>query len=202
VAGRPKPKKRSIEAREATVQDGRNANLVDDDARLRLEADGRDDAADERDTAADERDRRAVARDEHAEVRDDAMGDQPDIGGTRRFAEQDRRASAEDREEAGQDRRRASDDRTASSYDRSVAEQIKAQLLVALDDAEKVPETTLVIGQAQGMLMATFGGNAAEAMIEIGDRADRDQVGLQEAARRILADGAPSGIPGIRVREL
>ncbi len=202
MAGKAEPKKRSLEAREAAARDGQNTSLVDDDARLRLEADGRDDLADERDAAADERDRRANARDEHAEVRDDAMADQPDIGGTRRFAKQDRRASAEDRDEAGQDRRRASDDRTASSYDRSVAEQIKAQLLVALDDADKLPETTLLIGQAQGMLMSTFGGNAAEAIIEIGDRADRDQVGLQEAARRILADGAPSGISGIRVPEL
>jgi len=46
--------------------------------------------------------------------------------------------------------------------------------------------------------MATFGGNAAEAMMEIGDRADRDEIGLQEAARRLLADAASSGPAGMR----
>jgi hypothetical protein len=50
------------------------------------------------------------------------------------------------------------------------------------------------------MLMSTFGGNATEAIIEIGDRADRDGVGLQEAARRILAEGATTGTPGMRLQ--
>jgi hypothetical protein len=35
-------------------------------------------------------------------------------------------------------------------------------------------------------------------MMEIGDRADRDQVGLQEAARLLLADGAAAGPSGTR----
>jgi hypothetical protein len=48
------------------------------------------------------------------------------------------------------------------------------------------------------MLVDTFGGTASEALIEIADRADRDQVGMQEAARQIVSEGAPSGINGIR----
>lgn len=170
----------------------------DQDVLLGLEADGRDDAAHERDASAVERDRRADARDTHADVRDAEMADAADFAATRRFAKQDRRASAEDRAEAGENRRRAGDDREASREDRSLAEQVKARLIAALDDAEKVPETTLLIGQAQGMLMSTSGGNAAEAMIEVGDRADRDGVGLQEAARRILAEGATTRLPGMR----
>ena len=178
------------------------ARFDEDAARLRLEADGRDDAADERDASADESDRAADARDAHADVRDAAVSDQPDIGGTRHFAAQDRDASADDRTAAADNRVRAREDRKASSWDRSAAELIRVKLIDELNDADTLPDTTLVLGQAQGMLMATFGGNAAEAMIEIGDQADRDQVGLQEAARRILADGAPSGISSIRVPEL
>ena len=177
---------------------GRN-RLNDQDVLQGLEADGRDDAAHERDASADARDRRADARDTHADVRDTEMSDEADSAATRRFAKQDRRASAEDREKAGENRQHASDDRQASRDDRSLAEHVKARLIAALDDADKLPETTLLIGQAQGMLMSSLGGNATEAIIELGDRADRDQVGLQEAARRILAEGATTGTPGMPV---
>jgi hypothetical protein len=159
----------------------------------------RDGAADKRDAAAHERDLLANARDAHAEVRDAAVSEQPDIAGTRRFAAQDRHASADDREAAAYERLRARVDRHAASWDRLVAERIRTQLSKALEDGDKLPEATLLIGQAQGMLMATFGGNAAEAIIEVGARADRDQVGLQEAARRILAEGVAAGISGIRM---
>jgi hypothetical protein len=185
--------------RTAAPHDDESARLLDhDDARLQLNAASRDEAADDRDTAADERDEDADARDTHAEVRDEAVSDQPDVTGTRRFAAQDRSASSQDRGASADDRLEARADRKASSWDRIVAERIREQLIASLDDADKMPDVTLIIGQAQGMLMATFGGNAAEAMMEIGDRADRDEVGLQEAARRLLADGASSGPSGIR----
>jgi hypothetical protein len=45
--------------------------------------------------------------------------------------------------------------------------------------------------------MATVGCNAAEAMVEIGQRADRDRVGLEEAARLILAEGSDAPSFGI-----
>lgn len=203
MAEEPGREEQRIEGHADAALDGGSAQeLVDADARMRQAADERDDAADERDAEARQRDRRSHARDVHAEVRDAAVSDQPDITGARRFAAQDRYAAAEDREAAAYERLHSRVDRKASGWDRSVSSRMKAKLIDALEEADGFADTTLVIGQAQGMLMAILGGNAAEAMIEIGDRADRDQVGLQEAARRILAEGARSGISGIRVPEL
>ena len=182
--------RQGIDARDAAASNGDwKARLVDDEARLRLAADGRDCAADERDAVADKRDRRADMRDDHADVRDEALSDRPDRTGARDFAAQDRRAAAADRVESAEDRLRARDDRKASTWDRSVAQAMQTRLMAALNDADTLPEATLIIGQAQGMLISEVGGNAAEAIMEIGDRADRDNVGLQEAARRILAEG-------------
>jgi hypothetical protein len=190
-------------ARDDVASDGQ-PGLLTDSERLSL-ADGRDAAADERDTVAerrdavaDERDKIATARDVHAEIRDAAVADQPDPAGSRRFAAQDRESAAGDREASADVRHGARDDRLASRWDRTVAEQIKAQLLFALDDADTLPEAILLIGRAQTMLVDTFGGTASEALIEIADRADRDQVGMQEASRQIVSEGAPSGINGIR----
>jgi hypothetical protein len=173
-------------------------SLVDADARLRLAADGRDKDADERDADANERDRSAHGRDVRAEVRDAAVSDQPDMTGTRRFAAQDRHAAAEDREAAAYERLNSRVDRKASGWDRSISAQLKAQLFEALEHADQLADATLCIGQAQGILMSASGGNAAEAMTEIGNRADRGHVGLEEAARQILAEGAASKISDIR----
>jgi hypothetical protein len=200
VAGHPGGEERGS-VRQDTVPDTSDTGLVDDDAWVRLRAEGRDRAAGDRDAIADRRDRRADVRDAQAAVRDIAMSAQPDLADTRRLAAQDREASAEDRLASSHDRLLARDDRRASGWDRTVAEQIRAQLVAALNDTDKLPETTLLIGQAQGVLMATSGGDAAEAMIEIGVRADRDQISLQDAARRILADRAPSSLRGMWVPE-
>jgi hypothetical protein len=178
--------------------DGKGGNaLPTAEARLNLANDRDDAAADRRDAFADERDQVAGMRDTHADVRDAAISDQPDPAGTRRFAAQDRKASAENREASADDRHRARDDRQASRWTLSVAEQLRVKLLVALKDSANMPEATLLIGEAQAMLVNNFGGDAGEALIEIGDRSERDSIGLQEAAHRILDDGAPSGIYAI-----
>lgn len=171
--------------------------MLTDEARLRL-ADRRDDVADARDAEADRRDEIADARDVHADVRDQAQFDQPDLAGTRQFAAQDRQAASVNRQASAEDRSNAREGRLASRWDRPVAEQIKGQVLVAIDDADNLPEATLQIGLAQGMLVNTYGGTAGEALIDIADRADRDESGLEEAARRVVDDGAPSCIRGIR----
>lgn len=200
VVQEPEPEKQGVQAREDAAPDGESAQeLLDADARMGLDADERDDAADERDAEARQRDRTAHARDVHAEVRDAAVSDQPDITGSRRFAAQDRDAAAKDRDAASYERLHSRVDRKASGWDRSVSSRMKAKLIEALEEADRFADATLVIGQAQGMLMVTSGGNASEAMMDIGHRADRDQVGLQEAARRILAEGAASGISSISV---
>jgi hypothetical protein len=190
---------RGIEARHVAVGDGQDTQrLLDADAHLRLAADWRDDEADERDAEANKRDRSADSRDVHADVRDKAASDQPDLAGTRRFAAQDRHAAAMDRKAAAHERGHSRVDRKASGWDRSVSAQLKARLFEALDAADELADATLVIGQAQGTLMATLGCHAAEAMVEIGNRADREHVGLEEAARLILAEGSAAPSFGIR----
>jgi hypothetical protein len=179
----------------------REHSLLTEEAWLRL-ADARDAAADERDAAADRRDEIADAGDVHAAARDEALSEHPDQWGSRRFAAQERQSAADNREASADDRHEARDDRQSSRWDRTVAEQIKALLLFAIDDADNLPEAILSIGRAQVMLVDTFGGTAAQALIELADRADRDATGLDEAARQVIADGAPSNINGVRTSPL
>jgi hypothetical protein len=141
-----------------------------------------------RDLHAEVRDRKAEVRDHNAQHRDDRISNQPDPEGGRRRAAHDREAAARDRVAADDDRQLARGDREAATWDRSVAEQMSAVLQQALNDADDLAEATLLIGQAEGMLMTALDVNVTEALIELGDRAAREQVGLQEAARRIIAE--------------
>ena len=151
-------------------------------------SDLRDADANQRDLHADVRDRYAEVRDHNAEVRDDKLAGELDPKGGRRRAARDRKASADDRAASGDDRQHARDDREVSQWDRSVARQRESELLEALNVSDDLAESTLLIGRAQGMLMHARGGDSTDALIELGDRAARDQVGLQEAARRIIAE--------------
>ena len=165
-------------------------------------SDLRDTDADRRDLEVELRDGYAEIRDRNAQVRDDTLSGEPDPGGRRRQAARDRRAAADDREASAQDRQSAAVDRKVSQWDRSVASQREAQLLDVLNDAADLAGSTLLIGQAQRILMRALDADPLEALIELGDRAARQQVGLQEAAQRISAeyyaiDGASDGrLPG------
>jgi hypothetical protein len=161
--------------------------LLSEEAKQRL-SDLRDTDANRRDVAAEVRDRHAEVRDHAAEVRDDRLSSGPGPKGDRRRAAEDRKAARHDRAAADDDRQQAHDDREVSRWDRSVAAQREADLMRALHDADDLAEATLLIGRAQGMLMHALGGDPTDALIELGDRASRDHVGLQEAARRIIAE--------------
>jgi hypothetical protein len=151
-------------------------------------SDLRDTDANRRDLNAEVRDRYAEVRDHNAEVRDDKLSGEPDPRGSRRRAAKDRAAAADDREASGDDRQHARGDREVSRWDRSVARQREEQLLQALRDTDDLAESTLLIGQAQGMLMEALHADPLEALIELGDRASQDHLDLQEAARRLIAE--------------
>lgn len=168
-----------------SVDDPHDLLSVEEKERL---SDLRDTDANRRDLEAEVRDRYAEVRDHNAEVRDDKLAGEPDPKGQRRRAAKDRRAASDDRAAADDDRQHARDDREVSRWDRSVAAQREADLLNALNDSDDLAESTLLIGRAQGVLISALGGDPTDALIELGDRASRDQVGLQEAARRILAE--------------
>jgi len=145
--------------------------------------------ADRRDQRAEVRDRSAEVRDRSAEVRDHMMSGEADPKGGRRKAAQDRLAAAVDRDASSDDRRYA---REASQWNGAVARQREADLLQALNDSDDPGALTLLIGQAQSVLMQVLDVDPRDALIELGDRASRDQLGLQEAARRVIAESHES----------
>jgi hypothetical protein len=49
-----------------------------------------------------------------------------------------------------------------------------------------------MIGRAQAMLVDTYGETPTAALMEIADRAERDEIGLYEAALQISHEGASS----------
>lgn len=161
--------------------------LLSPEEKQRL-ADLRDSDANRRDRDAEGRDRDAEKRDRHSNARDEPFSDEPGLMESRRRAAEDRDSAARDRAAGDYDRERSRRDRHASAWDRSVARQVETQLWQALSDADDLAEATFAIGQAQGALSTVLQLDATEALIELGDRASRDQVGLQEAARRILAE--------------
>ena len=120
-------------------------------------ADHRDANAGRRDLAAEVRDRDAEVRDHDAEVRDGRPTEQTDAADVRRQAADDRQAAARDRAAADSDRQCARNDRKASRWDRTMARAAEADLLKALADTDDVAEATLLIGQAQGLIMAKLG---------------------------------------------
>ena len=167
---------------ELTSEEKQRSDLSD------IDADRRDLTADVRDRYAEVRDHNADVRDHNAEVRDHRVAAQPDPEGTRRKAARDRQAAARDRAAADDDRQQARTDRDASRWDRSMAQEVEAHLLEALNDTDDLAESILLLGQAQGLLMDALDGDATEALIELEQRAARAGIGLQEAARQIIAE--------------
>lgn len=151
-------------------------------------SDLRDADADRRDVEAEVRDRYAEIRDHNAQVREERLSGQPDPEGGRRQAAKDRRAAANDRAASDGDRGVAQVDRRLSGWDRSDARQREAQLLRAVNESADVAGSTLLIGQALGVLMQALDADPLRALIELEDRAARQHVGLPEAARQIIAE--------------
>ena len=162
----------------------------------------------ERDRAAAADDRTAIARDVAAESDDqdanarDRAADERDVDAESRDqqaaaekARTDREQAAEDRHRAAEDRARARRDRTTSQQqrrrageDRGAAHDAVAELRGLLFRAEDDTEAMIMIGQAQGMVMAAKGASPLEALLEISTRAARDLSELESAARSIVSE--------------
>jgi hypothetical protein len=159
-------------------------------------ADERDDEARGSDSAAADRDRDAERRDLEA---DEQMTDVPPTA-IRKRARYDRAEAARDRDSAGDDRGRASQDRTVAksgraraSDDRSAAAATVAYLRDMLNRAEDNAEDMLLIGQAQGKLMAAEDLDPGQALLEVFTRAARDGTELGPAALRIVEERSDNG---------
>ena len=190
MAGEPDFEERQVSEPAALVDDVAPDDpyeLLSDEAKRQL-ADRRDTQAHHRDVIADVRDTKAEVRDYNAEVRDGDVSERAGSTGGRRRAAHDRAAAARDRMSAHDDRRHAREDREVSRWDRSVAAKMESHLLAALQDTDDLAEATLLIGQAQGMLMKALAMDAGKALVELEHRAARDKVGLVEAAQRIIAE--------------
>lgn len=122
------------------------------------QANGRDRIGLGRDVAGSGRDRRARALQRD---RDPAVGDRWHAGADRDFGAGDRGDSYDDRARSSQARERAADDRTHAADDRTQAVEDLDQAADkaaeqdrALDGLRTSLESRLLIGQAQGLLMA------------------------------------------------
>lgn len=194
-------KRRKVRGGRAPQPDSRS---VEDDLADRERTAGADDQrADERDEKAQSNDSAASARDRDAERRDleadEQMTDAPPAE-IRQRARYDRAEAARDRGSAGDDRGRAREDRAAAksgrgraSDDRRAAVAAVAYLRELLDRAEDNAEDMLLIGQAQGKLMAAEDLDPGQALLEVFTRAARDRTELAPAALSIVEERSDNG---------
>ncbi len=168
-------------------------------------ADAREDAAGARDTAALTRRERAADRDVAASTRDRrsrAAHDDGDSGfpdrflsgrdvdasaGDRADALFDERSAREDRQRSREDRHRASDDRDAAAG--AVREAADAAAEETADQREAL-EGRIVIGIAQGLLMAEHDVTADEALDLLVKESQSSNVKLLDIAARLVEQRA------------
>jgi hypothetical protein len=155
-------------------------------------ADARDEVARARDAVALGRDVEGSARDRAAragaEDLDDGFADRFQSGADRDLAAGDRADSVDDRHHAAAarhaaaaDRQRAADDRDAMANRDERAQREQAELTHAL-------ETRLVIGQAEGLLMARYDLGPESAFRLLVKLSQESHVKLREVAARLVAD--------------
>jgi hypothetical protein len=148
-----------------------------------------DERAAERDEAAAQADRAAEQRDETAARRNSILADQPtDPTEERSRAADERSQAAGDRQRARQDREAARKDRDRADDDRGASHDAVSQLKGLLYRAEDDDEVMILLGQAQGMIMATRNVTPLQALLELSARAAEDGTELVEAAHAIVRD--------------
>lgn len=151
---------------------------------------GDDQRAAERDGVAAEADRAADQRDQAAR-RGDAIApdDEPTTAAEERTrAADDRSRAAKDRKRARQDRGASEHDRRRAGEDRGAAHDSISQLKGLLYRAEDNDEVMLILGQAQGMIMAARDTTPLQALLELSARAATDGTELGAAAIAIVQD--------------
>ena len=148
-----------------------------------------DQRATERDDAAVQADEEAEERDEVAAARSRALPDDlSDPAEERRRAADDRSAAAADRSRARRDRAASRDDRERADDDRGAAHDAVSQLKGLLYRAEENDEVMILLGQAQGMVMAARDATPLQALLELSVRAAEDGTELVTAAQAIVRD--------------
>jgi hypothetical protein len=168
-------------------------------------ADAREAAAGARDTAALTRRERAAGRDVAASERDRRSRGAHDDGdpgfpdrflsgrdvdasaGDRADALHDERSAREDRQRSREDRHRASDDRDAASEAVQKAADVAAEETAA--QREEL-EDRILIGIAQGLLMADHNVSAEEALDLLAKRSQSSNVKLRDIAARLVEERA------------
>ena len=158
---------------------------------------GRDRRAQRDDRRAAERDEVAAEADRAAEQRDlvakrsdaAAPGDDPiEATQVRERAADDRSRAAADRERSRNDRCASEHDRRRAGEDRGAAHDSVSQLKGLLYRAEDDNEVMLLLGQAQGMIMAAHDATPLQALVELSARAATDHIELGAAATAIVRD--------------
>jgi hypothetical protein len=163
-----------------------------DDRERRARVD--DERAAERDEAAAQADEQAAERDEVAAARSRAVPDElSDPTEERRRAAGDRSAAAVDRTRARRDRAASRGDRERADDDRGAAHDAISQLKGMLHRAEDDDEVMILLGQAQGMVMAARDATPLEALLELSVRAAQDGTELVTAANAIVRDARRQG---------
>jgi hypothetical protein len=153
------------------------------------EARSDDERAARRDEVAAEADHAAEQRDEAADRRNSILGDQPtDPTEERSRAADERSRAAGDRTRARADRAASRSDRDRADDDRGAAHDAVSQLKGLLYRAEDDDEVMILLGQAQGMIMAARDATPLEALLELSNRAAEDGSELVAAAHAIVRD--------------
>ncbi len=161
----------------------------------------RDALADADDESARTRDRRGLRRDvegsrrdraarEYAQDRDRAAVDRFLAGTDRDFAAGDRTDSGDDRLRAAEARHRAADDRQRAADDRDAA---AVQASAAVEEAAGLREaltSRLVIGQAEGLLMARYHLDEDAAFALLVKLSQQTHLKLRVVAERVVDDHA------------
>jgi hypothetical protein len=148
-----------------------------------------DERAAKRDDVAAQADRAAAQRDEAADRRDSVLADQPtDPTEERSRAADERSRAAGDRKRARRDREASRSDRGRADDDRGAAHDAVSQLKGLIYRAEDDDEVMILLGQAQGMIMAARNATPLQALIELSARAAEDGTELVEAAHAIVRD--------------
>jgi hypothetical protein len=166
-----------------------------DDLVQRDRAAARDDAsAAARDVVATEADRAADRRDQTARRSDTTEPeDEPSvIAKERTSAARDRSHAAADRKRARHDREDSEHDRWRAGEDRGAAHDAVSQLRGLLYRAQDDDEVMIMLGQAQGMIMAARDATPLEALLELSARAAKDGIELGAAADAIVREANES----------
>jgi chromatin segregation and condensation protein Rec8/ScpA/Scc1 (kleisin family) len=159
-----------------------------DDLVQRDRAAARDDAsAAARDVVATEADRAADRRDQTAR-----RSDTTEPEDERTSAARDRSHAAADRKRARHDREDSEHDRWRAGEDRGAAHDAVSQLRGLLYRAQDDDEVMIMLGQAQGMIMAARDATPLEALLELSARAAKDGIELGAAADAIVREANES----------